>query len=143
MSQSQRGTVPSAKARRDTPQSEAIERPLPSGANAAGFGSDVVAETLRALDIPYVALNPGASYRGLHDSLVNYLGNEKPQMLLCLHEETAVAIAQGYAKVTGRAMARDRAFQCRADARDHGDLQRLVRPHAGASCSARPARSTP
>jgi thiamine pyrophosphate-dependent acetolactate synthase large subunit-like protein len=82
-----------------------IERPLPSGANAAAFGSDIVAETLRALDIPYIALNPGASYRGLHDSLVNYLGNTRPQMLLCLHEESAVAIAHGYAKVTGRAMA--------------------------------------
>src|SRR5712691_10032796 len=74
----------------------AIERPLPSGANAAAFGSDVVAETLRALDIPYIALNPGASYRGLHDSLVNFLGNARPQMLLCLHEESAVAIAHGY-----------------------------------------------
>src|SRR5256884_635577 len=61
--------------------------------------------TLRALNIPYIALNPGASYRGLHDSIVNYLGNETPQMLLCLHEESAVAIAQGYAKVTGKAMA--------------------------------------
>ncbi len=84
---------------------EPIERPLPSGANAPAFGSDVVADTLRALDIPYIALNPGASYRGLHDSLVNYLGNTAPQMLLCLHEESAVAIAHGYAKVTGRAMA--------------------------------------
>jgi len=83
----------------------ALERPVPAGANAPGFGSDVVAETLRALDIPYIALNPGASYRGLHDSLVNYLGNSQPQMLLCLHEESAVAIAHGYAKVTGRAMA--------------------------------------
>jgi thiamine pyrophosphate-dependent acetolactate synthase large subunit-like protein len=82
-----------------------IERPVPAGTNAAGFGSDVAAETLRALDIPYIALNPGASYRGLHDSLVNHLGNARPQMLLCLHEEHAVAIAQGYAKVTGRAMA--------------------------------------
>jgi thiamine pyrophosphate-dependent acetolactate synthase large subunit-like protein len=82
-----------------------IERPLPSLANAPAFGSDVIAETLRALDIPYIALNPGASYRGLHDSLVNYLGNAAPQMLLCLHEESAVAIAHGYAKVTGRAMA--------------------------------------
>src|SRR6478672_5465676 len=82
-----------------------IERPLPSGANAPAFGSDVIAETLRALDIAYIALNPGASYRGLHDSLVNYLGNSAPQMLLCLHEESAVAIAHGYAKVTGRAMA--------------------------------------
>jgi len=84
---------------------EPIERPLPSGANAPAFGSDVIAETLRALEIPYIALNPGASYRGLHDSLVNYLGNSAPQMLLCLHEESAVAIAHGYAKVTGRAMA--------------------------------------
>jgi thiamine pyrophosphate-dependent acetolactate synthase large subunit-like protein len=84
---------------------EPIERPLPSGANAPAFGSDVVADTLRALDVPYIALNPGASYRGLHDSLVNYLGNSAPQMLLCLHEESAVAIAHGYAKVTGSAMA--------------------------------------
>src|SRR3954447_12363244 len=81
-----------------------MERPTPSGANSPGFGSDVVADTLRALDIPYIALNPGASYRGLHDSLVNYLGNERPQMLLCLHEESAVAIGHGYAKVTGRMM---------------------------------------
>ena len=40
----------------------------PYGTNAPAFGSDVVAETLRELDIPYIALNPGASYRGLHDS---------------------------------------------------------------------------
>ncbi|HEY4982420.1 MAG TPA: thiamine pyrophosphate-binding protein [Pseudolabrys sp.] len=83
----------------------AVDRPIAAGVNAAGFGSDVVADALRALDIPYIALNPGASYRGLHDSLVNYLGNERPQMLLCLHEESAVAIAHGYAKVTGKAMA--------------------------------------
>src|SRR5262249_8345008 len=83
----------------------AIDRPVPAGVNAAGFASDVVPDALRATDIPYIALNPGASYRGLHDSLVNYLGNERPQMLLCLHEESAVAIAHGYAKVTGKAMA--------------------------------------
>ncbi len=82
-----------------------FDRPIPAGVNAAGFGSDVVADALRATDIPYIALNPGASYRGLHDSLVNYLGNERPQLLLCLHEESAVAIAHGYAKVTGKAMA--------------------------------------
>jgi thiamine pyrophosphate-dependent acetolactate synthase large subunit-like protein len=87
------------------PAIAAIERPTPAGVNAPAFGSDVVAETLRALDIPYIALTPGASYRGLHDSIVNYLGNAAPQMLLCLHEEAAVAIAHGYAKVTGKAMA--------------------------------------
>jgi thiamine pyrophosphate-dependent acetolactate synthase large subunit-like protein len=83
----------------------AIERPLPLPSGNALFGSDVVAETLRALEIPFIALNPGASYRGFHDSLVNHLGNVQPQMLLCLHEEHAVAIAHGYAKVTGRPMA--------------------------------------
>src|SRR5215475_8935924 len=87
------------------PEIAAIERPNPAGTNAPGFGSDVVAETLRDLDIPYIALNPGASYRGLHDSLVNHIGNAAPQMLLCLHEEAAVTIAHGYAKVTGKAMA--------------------------------------
>jgi len=82
-----------------------LDRPRPAGVNAAAFGSDVAADALRALDIPYIALNPGASYRGLHDSLVNYLGNRRPQILLCLHEESAVAIAHGYAKVTDKAMA--------------------------------------
>jgi thiamine pyrophosphate-dependent acetolactate synthase large subunit-like protein len=83
----------------------ALERPSAAGVNAPGYGSDVVAETLRALDIPYIAVTPGASYRGLHDSIVNYLGNTTPQMLLCVHEEAAVAIAHGYAKVTGKAIA--------------------------------------
>jgi thiamine pyrophosphate-dependent acetolactate synthase large subunit-like protein len=84
--------------------STAIERPLPTPPGGKLFGSDIIAQTLRDLDISYVALNPGASYRGLHDSLVNHLGNERPQMLLCLHEENAVAVAHGYAKVTGKAM---------------------------------------
>ena len=88
------------------PSLRAFERPANlTGTNAPAFGSDVVADTLRALEIPYIALNPGASYRGLHDSIVNFLGNETPQMLLCLHEESAVALAQGYAKVTGKPMA--------------------------------------
>jgi len=81
-----------------------IERPIPSMPSSL-WGSDVIAEMLRALGIRYVALNPGASFRGLHDSLVNHLGNEAPQMLLCLHEEHAVAIAHGYAKVAGERMA--------------------------------------
>src|ERR1700729_4448149 len=68
------------------------------------FGSDTMADALRALDLRYVALNPGASYRGLHDSIVNHLGDVNPTMLLCLHEEAAVACAHGYAKVTERPM---------------------------------------
>ncbi len=69
------------------------------------WGSDPIAAMLRTLDIEYVALTPGASFRGLHDSLVNHLGNTRPELLLCLHEEHAVAIAHGYARVTGKPMA--------------------------------------
>jgi thiamine pyrophosphate-dependent acetolactate synthase large subunit-like protein len=69
------------------------------------WGSDVAAEMLRRLGIEYVCVNPGSSFRGLHDSLVNYLGNERPEMLLALHEESAVSIAHGYAKAAGRPMA--------------------------------------
>ncbi len=69
------------------------------------FGSDCIADLLRALDIEYIALTPGASFRGLHDSLVNYLGNQRPELLLCVHEEHAVALAHGYTRVTGRPLA--------------------------------------
>jgi thiamine pyrophosphate-dependent acetolactate synthase large subunit-like protein len=82
-----------------------IDRPVPSPPSNRVWGSDAIAAVLRALDIPYIALNPGASYRGVHDSLVNYLGNSRPRMLLCLHEESAVALAHGWAKVTGKPMA--------------------------------------
>ena len=67
------------------------------------WGSDAIAGVLRDLQTEYIALNPGASYRGLHDSIVNHLGNRAPQMVLCVHEETAVAVAHGYAKEIGRA----------------------------------------
>ena len=79
-----------------------IEKPIPSSPSDARWGSDFIADMMRALGMEYIALTPGASYRGLHDSLVNHLGNARPQMLLTLHEESAVAIAHGYAKVTGK-----------------------------------------
>jgi thiamine pyrophosphate-dependent acetolactate synthase large subunit-like protein len=98
--------APTSKPAVKDPDVHKVERlSTPYSTNAPAFGSDVVAETLSALDIPYISLNPGASYRGLHDSIVNFLGNEQPQMLLCLHEEAAIAVAHGYAKVTGKAMA--------------------------------------
>ena len=78
--------------------------PLPGVPGSEFWGSDAIAQCLRDMHIPYLALNPGASYRGLHDSLVNHLGNHSPQMLLCLHEEVAIAIAHGYAKTSGRMM---------------------------------------
>ncbi|MBT8455165.1 MAG: thiamine pyrophosphate-binding protein [Alphaproteobacteria bacterium] len=66
--------------------------------------SDVIVDLLQAYDVEYIAINPGASFRGLHDSLVNY-GGDNPKMLVCQHEETAVQIAHGYAKATGTPMA--------------------------------------
>jgi benzoylformate decarboxylase len=81
----------------DTPEGQPDDK--------VAWGSDVFAQMLRRFGFKYVSLNPGASYRGLHDSLVNYLGNRDPQMMVCLHEEHAVGIAQGYAKVTERPMA--------------------------------------
>lgn len=81
-----------------------IERPQDIGNPQMAWSSDAIAEMVRRIDLPYLAMNPGASYRGLHDSLVNYLGNREPQMLLCLNEGHAVAIAHGYAKVTERPM---------------------------------------
>jgi thiamine pyrophosphate-dependent acetolactate synthase large subunit-like protein len=81
------------------------ELTAPVGRPALAWGSDAIAELLRALELRYISLNPGASYRGLHDSLVNYLGNERPEIVLCLHEEHAVAVAHGFAKVTEQPMA--------------------------------------
>lgn len=70
---------------------------------AAYYGSDLVVDILQAHDVPFVALNPGASFRGLHDSLVNH-GEGRPEIILVPHEKVAVGIAHGYAKATGRAM---------------------------------------
>ncbi len=70
---------------------------------AARYGSDVIVDLLKGFAIEYAALNPGATYRGLHDSIVNYGGN-CPEIVTCTHEEVAVAIAHGYTKVTGKPM---------------------------------------
>ncbi|KAG1246774.1 hypothetical protein G6F65_020512 [Rhizopus arrhizus] len=75
--------------------------PVPSPSESGCWGSDVIADAIRDVGIRYLFVNPGASFRGLHDSLVNHLGNQQPQMLLVLHEEHGVAMAHGYAKVTG------------------------------------------
>jgi len=80
------------------------ETPLPSASRDELWSSDAIARMLQALEVPWVALVPGASFRGLHDSLVNHIGNQRPQMLLCLHEQGAVSIAHGYAKASGRMM---------------------------------------
>lgn len=91
-------------ARRRTTQS-AAGGVAAARAAAPEFGSDVIVDLLRAQGIEYVALNPGATFRGLHDSLVNYGGNRAPEIIMCTHEEISVAIAHGYAKAAGKPMA--------------------------------------
>ena len=68
------------------------------------YGSDLMVEVLRSFNVPFISLNPGASFRGLHDSLVNWEGGG-PAMICCPHEKVAVGVAHGYAKVTGEPMA--------------------------------------
>ena len=65
-------------------------------------GSDFMVDVIKSLDIDYVASNPASSFRGLHESLLTYGGNKKPEFLTCLHEESSVGIAHGYVKITGR-----------------------------------------
>ncbi len=77
----------------------------PARVARAEYGSDLIVDLFKVYEIEYAALNPGATFRGLHDSIVNYGGNRMPQIILCNHEEIAVAVAQGYGKATGRPMA--------------------------------------
>lgn len=68
------------------------------------YGSDLLVDLLKALGIEYVSLNPGSTFRGIHDSIVNYGGNNRPEVIECNHEEIAVALAHGYAKASGKPM---------------------------------------
>ena len=76
---------------------------LPGNRSEPEYYSDAMVELLRRLDVDYVFLLPGSSYRGLHDSLVNFGRNHKPTIILATHEQIAVGMAHGYAKATGRA----------------------------------------
>jgi acetolactate synthase-1/2/3 large subunit len=67
-------------------------------------GADFMVDIIKSLGIEFVAANPGSSYRGLHESVINYGGNKYPEFLTCCHEESAVGIAHGYAKIEGKPM---------------------------------------
>jgi acetolactate synthase I/II/III large subunit len=84
-----------SKAEKLLPGDIVIERP----------GSDFMVDVIKSLGFEYIATNPGSSFRSLHESLVNYGGNRKPELLTCLHEESAVGMAHGYAKAFGKPMA--------------------------------------
>ena len=82
-----------------------VTHPPPRSQRRPQYGSDVIVDMLQACGIVYAACNPGASFRGLHDSIVNYGGNHMPELIQCCHEEISVALAHGYAKATGTPMA--------------------------------------
>ena len=74
---------------------EVIDRP----------GSDFMVDVIKTLGFDYMSLNPGSSFRSLHESLINYGGNKAPELITCMHEEAAVAMAHGYSKAAGKPMA--------------------------------------
>jgi acetolactate synthase I/II/III large subunit len=65
-------------------------------------GSDFMVDVIRSLDIEYFCANPGSSFRALHESIINYGGNQKPEFITCCHEESSVAMAHGYSKIEGK-----------------------------------------
>jgi acetolactate synthase-1/2/3 large subunit len=67
-------------------------------------GSDFMVDVIKTLDLEYISTNPGSSFRSIHESLINYGKNAKPELLTCMHEEAAIAMAHGYAKAAGKPM---------------------------------------
>jgi thiamine pyrophosphate-dependent acetolactate synthase large subunit-like protein len=99
--------APAAAAQPGAPQAPAPATPSPTAAEAYRVdrpGADFMVDVLKSLGFEYVAANPGSSFRGLHESLINYGGNTKPELLTCCHEESSVAMAHGYAKIAGKPM---------------------------------------
>src|SRR5476651_366613 len=65
-------------------------------------GSDFMVDVIKTLDIKYLPSNCASSFRAIHESLINYGGNKMPEFLTCTHEESAIGMAHGYFKVTGK-----------------------------------------
>src|SRR5262249_18724449 len=65
-------------------------------------GSDFMVDVIKTLDTKYLPSNPASSFRAIHESLINYGGNKMPEFLTCAHEESAVGMAHGYFKITGK-----------------------------------------
>jgi thiamine pyrophosphate-dependent acetolactate synthase large subunit-like protein len=68
-------------------------------------GGDFMVDVIKTLNFEFIASNPGSSFRGLHESIINYGNNTTPEFITCLHEESSVAMAHGYFKAEGRPMA--------------------------------------
>jgi acetolactate synthase I/II/III large subunit len=78
--------------------------PADDPVNQASSGGDFMVDVLNSLGIEYLAINCASSYRGLHEAAVNH-ANNKPEIITCVHEDIAVHLAQGYAKIAGRPIA--------------------------------------
>src|SRR5437899_1627941 len=68
-------------------------------------GADFMLDVMKSMGFEYIAANPGSSFRALHESIINHGGNKNPEFITCCHEESSVAVADGYARVEGRPMA--------------------------------------
>ena len=98
---------PAARARSASKRPAAEERD-PASADDLTLersGSDFMVDVIKTLGLEYVASNPGSSFRGLQESIVNYGGNAAPEFVTCCHEESAAAMAHGYSKIEGKPMA--------------------------------------
>lgn len=76
--------------------------PIVWGNGTGKPGSDYMVDVIKTLNIDYIVTNPASSCRGIHESLINYGGNTKPEMLTVMHEETGAAMGHGYFKATGK-----------------------------------------
>ena len=99
--------LPPPSARRPSARVAAAEASTPKVlAEAPGpAGSDFMVDVIKSLGIEYIPSNPASSFRGLHESLINYGGTRTPEFITCLHEESSVAMAHGYFKVAGKPLA--------------------------------------
>jgi acetolactate synthase-1/2/3 large subunit len=92
------------------PAARALTSPEPTNAPSSDIealttdrpGSDFMVDVLKSLGFEFVCANPGSSFRGLHESVINYGANQNPELITCCHEESAVAMAHGYAKIEGK-----------------------------------------
>ena len=101
------GKQPTPERRRGSPPPTLSEAEIETPSNAEVLtadrtGSDFMVDVIKSLGVEYICANPGSSFRGLHESVINYGGNKSPEFITCLHEESSVAMAHGYAKIEGK-----------------------------------------
>ena len=125
---------PAAPRARAVPRPNLMTETMPPSdpVTQTSSGGDFMVDVLKSLDFDYVAINPASSFRGLHEAIINYGKNTKPEILTCKHEEIAVSMAQGYAKIEASR------WRCWRTARSgcsmpRWALQCLLRPGAGLS----------